>query len=185
MQVVNLASCEPDETFGRGAFHARVLDLTERLGAAVIGATLWEMQAGEKLGPYHYHPGVEEWLYVVSGAPILRDPDGQRALEPGELVAFAAGPAGAHTAHGPGRIVMFSAGARGRGEAFLSVYPDSDKIAAKPGVIFRRGRCHRRVAPRAEGDSCRDERPGVAWTVQPGRQPHDRRARAVGKPRVA
>ena len=138
MRIVNVVNCEPDETFGQGAFHARVFDLTERLGAAVIGATVWEMQAGEKLGPYHYHPGVEEWLYVVSGAPTLRDPDGQRVLEPGELVAFAAGPAGAHTAHGPGRILMFSAGARGWGEAFLSVYPDSDKIAAKPSVIFRR-----------------------------------------------
>ena len=138
MHVINVVSCAPDETFGRGAFGSRVFDLTERLGAAVIGASVWEMRAGAKQGPYHYHDGVEEWLYVVSGAPILRDPDGERALEPGELIAFAAGPAGAHTTHGPGRIVIFSAGARGWGEAFLSVYPDSDKIAAKPRVIFRR-----------------------------------------------
>jgi hypothetical protein len=33
---------------------------------------------------------------------------------------------------------MFSASDRGWGEAFVSVYPDSDKIAAAPGVIFRR-----------------------------------------------
>ena len=33
---------------------------------------------------------------------------------------------------------MFSAGDRGWGEAFISVYPDSDKIAAAPGVMFRR-----------------------------------------------
>src|SRR3954470_18398665 len=33
---------------------------------------------------------------------------------------------------------MFSAGDRGWGEAFVSVYPDSDKIAAAPGVMFRR-----------------------------------------------
>lgn len=138
MHVINVVSCAPDETFGRGAFDSRVFDLTERLGAAIIGASVWEMRAGAKQGPYHYHDGVEEWLYVVSGAPILRDPDGERVLEPGELIAFAAGPAGAHTTHGPGRIVIFSAGARGWGEAFLSVYPDSDKIAAKPRVIFRR-----------------------------------------------
>jgi uncharacterized cupin superfamily protein len=138
MQVVNAFICEPDETFGRGAFRARVFGLTERLRGAVIGATVWEMRAGEKLGPYHYHHGVEEWRYVVSGAPILRDAGGERALEPGELVAFAAGPTGAHTMHGPGRVVMFSAGDRGWGEAFVSVYPDSDKIAAAPGVMFRR-----------------------------------------------
>jgi uncharacterized cupin superfamily protein len=138
VRVVNTVSVEPDDTFGQGAFHARVFELTERLGASVIGATVYEMRAGEKLGPYHFHHGVEEWLYVVSGAPILRDAAGERALQPGELVAFASGPTGVHTTHGPGRIVMFSAGDRGWGEAFISVYPDSDKIAAAPGVIFRR-----------------------------------------------
>jgi uncharacterized cupin superfamily protein len=134
VRVVNAVSCEPDDTFGR----ARVFDLTGRLGASVIGATVWEAQAGDTLGPYHFHHGVEEWLYVLSGAPLLRNPDGLRALEPGELVAFPSGPAGAHTVHGPGRVVMFSAGDRGWGEAFVSVYPDSDKIAAAPGVMFRR-----------------------------------------------
>ena len=33
---------------------------------------------------------------------------------------------------------MFSTGARGWGEAFVTVYPDSDKIGAGPGVMFRR-----------------------------------------------
>jgi uncharacterized cupin superfamily protein len=110
VRVVNAVRCEPDATFGRGAFHARVYELTERLGASVIGATVWEVRAGEKLGHYHFHYGVEEWLYVVSGAPLLRNRDGERALEPGELVAFPSGPAGAHTTRGPGRVVMFSAG---------------------------------------------------------------------------
>jgi uncharacterized cupin superfamily protein len=138
VQVVNVLSCEPDHTFGQGAFRSRVFDLTERLGASVIGAAVYEMRDGDKLGPYHFHHGVEEWAYAVSGAPVLRDPDGERALEPGELVTFSSGPAGAHTMRGPGRVVMFSAGDRGWGEAFISVYPDSDKIAAAPGVIFRR-----------------------------------------------
>lgn len=138
MRVINAVTCEPDDSFGRGAFQARVFDLTDRLGANLIGATVWEMQDGAKSGPYHFHPGLEEWLYVVSGAPILRDPGGERPLEPGELVAFSSGPAGAHTVCGPGRVVIFSAGKRGWGEAWLSVYPDSDKIAAKTGVIFRR-----------------------------------------------
>ena len=92
MHVVNAVGCEPDDTFGQGAFHVRVFDLTERLGASVIGATVYEMRACDKLGPYHFHYGVEEWLYALSGAPILRNPDGERALEPGELVAFSAGP---------------------------------------------------------------------------------------------
>jgi uncharacterized cupin superfamily protein len=138
VRSANVFSCEPDEELRRGEFHCSGFDLTERLGASVIGATVYEMRAGDKRGPYHYHHGVEEWMYVVSGAPILRAPSGERTLEPGELVAFAADPSGAHTYYGPGRVVVFSAGARGWGEGFVSVYPDSDKIGAAPGVMFRR-----------------------------------------------
>ena len=139
MRAVNVVSCEPDDVpLERGEFRGAAFDLTERLGARVIGATVWEMQAGKKLGPYHYHDGFEEWMYVVSGAPILRDRTGERVLVPGELIAFQSGPLGAHTVHGPGRIVMFSAGDRGWGEAFVTVYLDSDKIGAAPGVMFRR-----------------------------------------------
>ena len=30
--------------------------------------------------PYHYHHGVEEWLYVLAGAPVLREPAGERPM---------------------------------------------------------------------------------------------------------
>jgi hypothetical protein len=50
-------------------------------------------------------------MYVVSGEPVLRDRSGERALRPGSLVAFQAGPDGAHTFAGPGRVVMFSVAA--------------------------------------------------------------------------
>jgi uncharacterized cupin superfamily protein len=138
MLVVNVATCDIDAVLERGAFRCAASTLGERLGAGVMGATVYEMDAGDKQAPYQYHRGVEEWMYVVSGAPIVRDPSGERTLTPGELVAFAGDPSGAHSVHGPGRIVMFSAGANGWGEAFVTVYPDSDKIAAAPGVMFRR-----------------------------------------------
>jgi uncharacterized cupin superfamily protein len=136
--VVNVTTCELDTGWERGEFRCTAFQLAEPLGASVIGATVYEMQAGDKLGPYHYHSGVEEWLFVVSGTPVLRDPGGERTLEPGALAAFQSGPLGAHTVHGPGRVVMFSTGAKGWGEAFVTVYPDSDKIGAARGVMFRR-----------------------------------------------
>ncbi|HTU95422.1 MAG TPA: cupin domain-containing protein [Solirubrobacteraceae bacterium] len=138
MAVVNVAACEPDLELGRGRFRSDAFDLTSRLGAQWIGATVFATAAGNAHGPYHYHHGVEEWIYVVSGSPALRDPDGERVLAPGELVAFSSGPSGAHTILGPGRVVMFSVGARGWGESFVTVYPDSDKIGGAPGVMFRR-----------------------------------------------
>jgi uncharacterized cupin superfamily protein len=33
---------------------------------------------------------------VVAGRPVLRDPDGERQLEPGDCILFPSGPAGAH-----------------------------------------------------------------------------------------
>jgi uncharacterized cupin superfamily protein len=124
--------------YERGRFRTTYNDLTDALGARVIGATVFDIEAGYTRGPYHFHDGVEEWMYVVAGEPVLRDPSGERALRPGAVVAFQAGPDGAHTVDGPGRIVMFSVGARGWGEAFTSVYPDADKIGGKPGVRFSR-----------------------------------------------
>lgn len=135
---VNVAECDTQLLYERGKFQATYNDLTEALGARVIGATVFETEPGYTRGPYHFHDGVEEWMYVVSGEPVLRDPSGQRALEPGTLVAFQAGPDGAHTFDGPGRVVMFSVGARGWGEAFTSVYLDANKIGGKPGVQFLR-----------------------------------------------
>jgi uncharacterized cupin superfamily protein len=154
MLTINVAECEPDEVIERGVFRRAYFDLTERLGASVIGATVFEIRAGDTFGPFHYHHGVEEWMYVVSGAPTLRHPGGERSLRPGELVAFAGSPDGAHTYRGPGRILVFSAGARGFGEGFVSVYLDSDKIAAAPGIIFRRSD--------ALEAWCDDEAPAVA-----------------------
>ena len=135
---VNVAACETELLYDRGKFQARYHDLTDSLGARVIGATVIETKAGYTRGPYHFHDGVEGWMYVVSGEPVLRDRSGERALKLGNLVAFQAGPDGAHTVDGPGRIVMFSVGARGWGEAFTSVYLDADKIGGKPGVQFLR-----------------------------------------------
>jgi hypothetical protein len=60
--------------------------------------------ASEWTFPHHYHHGVEEWLYVVAGAPRLRQPARERVLEPGDMVCFPSGPDGAHAVRGPGAV---------------------------------------------------------------------------------
>jgi uncharacterized cupin superfamily protein len=164
---VNAASCDLGEVLERGQFRYAASTLTERLSANVIGASVYETQAGDKQGPYHYHHGVEEWMYVISGAPIHRDPSGERTLEPGDLVAFRSGPLGAHTVHGPGRVIIFSTGASGWGEAFVTVYLDSDKIGAAPGVMFRRG------------DALDSWREDASDTSEPARGPISKQASPV------
>src|SRR5271154_4790984 len=68
----------------------------------VGGAGVYRADAGSPIWPYHYHRGVEEWLYVVWGAPMLREPAGGRILTSGDLVCFPSGHLGAHTLQGPG-----------------------------------------------------------------------------------
>jgi uncharacterized cupin superfamily protein len=115
-----------------------------RCGAAMVGreaggvannVKLYEMPPRQSLCPYHYEYE-EEWLLVLDGELVLRDPGGERTIERGALICFPAGPEGAHkltnrtdtTAH----VLMFSS-AR---EPAVAVYPDSDKI----GVFTPEGR---------------------------------------------
>ncbi len=170
---INVAECETQPLWERGTFRTAYRDLTEPFGAQWIGATVFDTGAGFTRGPFHYHDGVEEWMYVVSGEPVLRDQSGQRTLQPGALVAFSAGPAGAHTYDGPGRVVMFSMGARGWGEAFTSVYTDADKIGGKPGVQFVRS-----SALETWNEPRTEDRARSCWSMPRG-QPADASCRRV------
>jgi uncharacterized cupin superfamily protein len=105
--------------------------VAHELGLRCFGVSVYELPAGQWTFPYHYHHGVEEWLYVVLGAPTLRDPSGELVLAPGDVVCFPSGPDGAHAVRGPGRVVMFS-GVAAPGAASVSVYPDSDKLGVRP-----------------------------------------------------
>jgi uncharacterized cupin superfamily protein len=133
--TVNILSVELDASLDEAGFRNDATSIGGRLGARRIGAGVYEAQAGVPIWPYHYHHGVEEWLYVIAGAPVLRDPSGKRPLNPGDLVAFPSGHTGAHTMEGPGRFVIFDTG-RER-EPFLAVFPDSDKVSGPHGMLLR------------------------------------------------
>jgi uncharacterized cupin superfamily protein len=129
---VNLRDCEvqvPQE-LPEGFRHLRA-SIRPALGAQQFGCSVYELPPGERLWPYHGHWNNEEWAIVVDGTPVLRTPDGERELRPGDVVAFAEGEAGAHTfanrGDAPARIAIFST--LRPGAAF---YPDSDKVGAGP-----------------------------------------------------
>jgi uncharacterized cupin superfamily protein len=125
----NLRSGELEYESDRPGFRWRATRVGDRLGAAAIGATVYVLGEDEQTFPYPFHHGVEEWLLVVDGEPMVRMPGGERRLGPGELVCFPAGGEGAHAVRGPGRVVIVSANR----EPSISVYPDSDKLGTRPG----------------------------------------------------
>ena len=121
---------DPDDPEGYRAGFVRIGPL---IGAKELGATIYELPAGQSNCPYHYEYGNEEWLIVLDGRPTLRHPEGEDELGPGDVVCFAEGPEGAHgitnRTDADARVLMLST----RREPAVAVYPDSDKIGVWPG----------------------------------------------------
>jgi uncharacterized cupin superfamily protein len=118
------------------------IDVAAALGSTDTAMFVYDLDPGESSSPYHYEYA-EEWLLVVAGSVVVRMPDGEHALDAGDLVRFPAGAEGAHKVSNrgelPSRTVLFSSA---RVPA-VSVYPDSDKIGVWPGsdgdsLIFER-----------------------------------------------
>ena len=128
MRVANVFRPEWTVERERDGFRGRSVRIGDAIGASAIGATVYELDEGQRSWPYHLHHGVEEWLLVLEGEPTLRTPDGERTLRRGDLVCFPSGREGAHTVTGPGRMMIFSSVA----DTSVTVYPDSDKIGSRP-----------------------------------------------------
>lgn len=74
----------------------RATRVAAHAGASGLGATLYEVDPGGAVSPYHLHHANEELLVVLSGHPTLRTPQGSRELEAGAVVSFPVGLEGAH-----------------------------------------------------------------------------------------
>jgi uncharacterized cupin superfamily protein len=127
---VNLFGDEWDGGRDRPGWEWKRLQVGERLGAEKIGASLYELAPGQRTFPYHCQAVQEEWLIVLAGKPTLRDPSGERSLEPGDCVVFKRGPEGAHTVRNdtdePARLLLLSSDRDGHAE--IAFYPDSGKV---------------------------------------------------------
>jgi len=124
----NINDPDFDELREHDGFLARRARLSRQAGAERLGASLWELPAGEAAYPYHFHYTEEELLLVLEGRPSLRTPAGWRMLEEGEVVSFARGERGAHQLlNGTGSTVRFLSVSTS-GEPDVVVYPDSGKL---------------------------------------------------------
>ena len=79
MRRVNINQPEFNLTQEQPGYSWRAAELGPAIGAARMGATLYELPPGEASFPYHYEYGCEEWLLLVSGSATLRDPEGDHA----------------------------------------------------------------------------------------------------------
>jgi uncharacterized cupin superfamily protein len=128
VDVFNLTANDWDEQSEQPGCRHRETMFSERLGAERIGGSLYEPDPGESTWPYHFELNREDRLIVLSGRPTVRTPEGEREREPGDVLLFPAGPAGAHavTNRGdePARIVLLA----NTTEERVAHYPDGKKL---------------------------------------------------------
>jgi uncharacterized cupin superfamily protein len=131
MKIFNLYADEWDETRDREGWRMKESFVGEHIGSALLGASMCEVEPGNKMWPYHTHYANEEWALVVRGAPTLRTPEGERVLKEGDVVCFPRGDGGAHQiinrTDAPVRVLMLSSMIA----PDIVHYPDTGKIGAK------------------------------------------------------
>jgi uncharacterized cupin superfamily protein len=96
MRIFNLHGDDWDRTEDREGWCSKAARVGQRIGAELIGGGVYELEAGDRLWPYHTHHANEEWLIVTQGSPTLRTPEGEQTLREGDVVCFPRGKKGAH-----------------------------------------------------------------------------------------
>jgi uncharacterized cupin superfamily protein len=117
----------------RDGYASRERLIGAELGAKLWGGTLYELSPGERICPYHWQVGEEEWMLVAAGTPTLRTPDGERELRAWDVAVFPRGPEGAHEVRNDGDAVACVLMLSSVSDPEISVYPDSGKVGASGG----------------------------------------------------
>ena len=128
--------------------NARLHRIFWRPDDARMGATLYELRPGAPEDRLHMHYNAEEVFFVLAGRPVLRTPEGEEELAPGDFVSCPEGRAGLHAFSFPrdelARILALSAG----GFPDVVAYPEHEYawVATRdpelpagddPGIIVR------------------------------------------------
>jgi uncharacterized cupin superfamily protein len=69
VDVFNLHDDDWDRSEDREGWRSKDAWVGKRIGAELIGGSMYELEPGDRLWPYHVHHANEEWLIVVRGTP--------------------------------------------------------------------------------------------------------------------
>src|SRR5581483_4085005 len=123
----------PDGSEPPGYERCRVARLGKRLGASLMGMSVYDLPPGQAICPYHFEWTDEEWLIVIRGEATVRAPDGESTLQEGDVICFPAGPAGAHKVWNATDSDVRVAISSTKNEIGIAEYPDSDKVGIWAG----------------------------------------------------
>jgi uncharacterized cupin superfamily protein len=115
-----------------------------RLGAAAgltqFGVNRLELPPGAWSSQRHWHPEVDEFVYVLRGPVTLVTDEGATVLETGDCAGFKAGRANGHQLQNRGSetAIVLEIGTAGPDEEFTE-YPDIDMRATPHGYVRKDG----------------------------------------------
>jgi len=131
VKVFNLDGDVWDREEDRVGWRSKDAWVGAHIGAELLGGSMYELEPGDRLWPYHTHHANEEWLIVLRGTPTVRTPEGEHELRERDVVCFPRGKDGLHqvrnTTDSPIRILMLSTLIR----PDIVEYPDSGKVGAR------------------------------------------------------
>jgi len=135
METFNLFSGETDEEPASGApgHRGRAARVGSKLGASLLGMSVYDIPPSEAIGPYHFEWTDEEWLIVIEGRVTIRTPDGELVLDPGEVLCFPAGPEGAHQVRNATDLSARVAILATNNEFGIVEYPEDEQVGIWAG----------------------------------------------------
>jgi uncharacterized cupin superfamily protein len=137
METFNLFEGETDDVpAGAPGDRGRAARVGSKLRAARLGMSVYDLPPGEAIGPYHFEWTDEEWLIALAGKVAFRGPEGEQTLEPGDVVCFPTGPAGAHQVRNAGDTPARAAIVSSQNEFGIVEYPEEEKVAIWAGGTY-------------------------------------------------
>lgn len=99
---------------------------------------IYEIPPAKSNYPYHYHITNTEVFYIISGQGILRTPDGERSIKPGDFIVCPPSEKGAHRIiNNSDREALKYIDFDTTNSPDIIHYPDSDKT----GIIVHNQSC--------------------------------------------
>jgi len=102
-------------------------------GGDQLGCSLYELPAGERSWPYHYHTRNEEAVYVLAGSGLLRLDDEEHSLSAGTYVALPTGEEHAHRIVNDGDETLRYLVVSTMDEPDVLGYPDAGAVGVYAG----------------------------------------------------
>ena len=104
-------------------------------GEGKLNVYFYILQPGKTSYPYHYHTGMEEVFYIISGQGTLVTPEGEKIVSEGDVIVMPANENGAHLLINTSDAPLVYLDVDSVSSPDVSVYPDSGKILVMAGNV--------------------------------------------------